>query len=189
MGTQEKILKTRIRRGEIQKAVLQTISAVGILSIALLAPNALQMIKLFDGGKRKNLRQAINTSRRRLVANGLLQYKNGFLRLTKKGELKLEGLERRDYRLPIPSKWDKKWRVLIFDIPEYRRLVRDKVRLTLSSIGFKRLQQSVWVYPYDCEDLITLIKADFKIGKDMLYLIVDSIENDRELKSFFDLKS
>ena len=54
-------------------------------------------------------------------------------------------------------------------------------------IGFVRLQDSVWVYPYDCEDLITLLKADFRVGKDVLYLIVDSIENDKYLRAEFNL--
>jgi hypothetical protein len=43
----------------------------------------------------------------------------------------------------------------------------------------------VWVYPYDCEDLITLLKADFKIGKDLLYVITESIENDKWLRQSF----
>ncbi|KKT75590.1 MAG: hypothetical protein UW71_C0001G0001, partial [Parcubacteria group bacterium GW2011_GWB1_44_7] len=55
------------------------------------------------------------------------------------------------------------------------------------SVGFMKLQKSVWVYPYDCEDFVNLIKADFKIGKDLLYLIVDSIENDKFIKEYFQL--
>ena len=99
----------------------------------------------------------------------------------------LRTLELKDYATKKPKRWDGKWRVLIFDIPERRKSVRDKVRLTLTAIGFKRLQNSVWVYPYDCEDLITLLKADFKIGRDLLYLIVDSIENDAILRDWFDI--
>lgn len=188
MSQQEQTSKTRTRRINIQKAVLQSVAAVGLLSVALLAPNAVQILKLFDSKKRKYLRQAINTSRQRLIANGFLKYENGFLGLTKKGENKLWEIEQRNYKIPPHKQWDRKWRVLIFDIPERKRNLRDKVRLTLSSIGFKRLQHSVWVYPHDCEDLITLIKADFKIGKELLYLIVDSIENDRNLREYFGLK-
>jgi CRISPR-associated endonuclease Cas2 len=77
--------------------------------------------------------------------------------------------------------------MLIFDISEKRRGTRDKVRNTLISIGFIHLQDSVWVYPYDCEDLITLLKADFMIGKDLLYVIADKIENDIELHKKFGL--
>ena len=46
-----------------------------------------------------------------------------------------------------------KWRVIIFDIPE-----KEKMRLQISYLfkqsGLYRLQDSVWVYPYDCEDII-----------------------------------
>ena len=59
------------------------------------------------------------------------------------------------------------------------------MRRTLTAVGFVRLQDSVWLYPYDCEDLIVLLKADFKIGKDLLYLIVDSLENDTAFRKFF----
>ena len=79
--------------------------------------------------------------------------------------------------------------MLIFDIPEKRKSLREKVRTTLVSLGFKRLQDSVWVYPDDCEDLITLLKADFRVGKDLLYLIVDTIENDRVLREYFGITS
>ena len=187
MGAQEKISRTRTRGANIQKAVLKSVTTVGLLSVALLAPNAMQILKLFDKNKKRNFIQAVNTSRRRLIEGGLLKYNDGFLEITKKGEQKLYELEKHDYKLPHHKRWDKKWRVLIFDIPEKKRTLRDKVRLTLSSIGFKHLQHSVWVYPHDCEDLITLIKSDFKIGKDLLYLIVDSIENDTELKKWFGL--
>jgi len=85
-------------------------------------------------------------------------------------------------------RWDGRWRVLIFDIPEERKLLREKVRHTLVSIGFERLQDSVWIYPYDCEDLIALIKVDFQIGREVLYLIVDSLENDGHLRKLFGLK-
>ena len=187
MGTQERLSRVRTRKSNVQKAVLQSVAAVGLLSVALLAPNAMQIFKLFDKNKRRNFTQAVNTSRRRLVNAGFLKYENGFLELTKEGEAKLHQLEQYDYKLPRPKRWDKKWRVLIFDIPERRRATRDKVRNTLTSIGFKRLQHSVWVYPYDCEDLITLLKADFRISKDLLYLIVDSIENDSKLKTWFGL--
>ncbi|KKU67532.1 MAG: hypothetical protein UX89_C0014G0002 [Parcubacteria group bacterium GW2011_GWA2_47_16] len=111
----------------------------------------------------------------------------GLLRLTPKGETKLRQLKLREYKIKKPKRWDNKWRVLTFDIREERRATRDKIRRTLTVIGFIRLQDSVWVYPYDCENLTTLLKADFKIGKDVLYIIADSIENDSWLRKQFSL--
>lgn len=190
MGKLEKESHIRNRGAHLQRAILKSVAMAGVLSVAVVAPNALRIFKMLGVDKMldRNTRQGINVSRRRLVERGLLSYtKEGFVELTKKGEQKLYDMEKCDYALPRPQRWDKKWRILIFDIPEKKRLIRDKVRLTLSSIGFKRLQHSVWVYPYDCEDLITLIKTDFKIGKDLLYLIVDSIENDRPILKWFGL--
>lgn len=189
MGTLEKNLHNRMRRGLIQKIILSTVTTAGLLSVAVLAPNALQMLRLFGFGKSKRQKEIIANSRKKLTSAGLLEYaENGFLRLTPKGEAKLRWLELNDYKLKKPKRWDKKWRVIIFDVHEGRKYIRDKIRRTLVGIGFVRLQYSVWVYPYDCEDLITLLKADFKIGKEVLYLIVDTIENDAVLKKQFGLK-
>ena len=49
------------------------------------------------------------------------------------------------------------------------------------------LQDSVWLYPYDCEDLVTLLKADLKIGNAILYIIAEKIENDSHLKAHYHL--
>ena len=57
----------------------------------------------------------------------------------------------------------------------------------MREIGFVRLQDSVWVYPYDCEDFIALLKAELKIGRDVLYAIVDTIEHDKNLRQHFNL--
>ncbi|MBI5742651.1 MAG: hypothetical protein HZA25_02340 [Candidatus Niyogibacteria bacterium] len=108
--------------------------------------------------------------------------------LTPKGEAALRKLELNEYQICRPKRWDGKWRVLIFDIPEKRRMLRELVRRTLSAIGFIRIQDSVWLHPYDCEDLITLLKADFKIGKDLLYLVVEQMEYDARYRDHFDLK-
>ena len=73
-------------------------------------------------------------------------------------------------------------------IPEHLRFVRDQIRATLVSVGFRRLQDSVWIYPYDCEELIILLKADLEIGKDLLYMIVDTLEADEDIIDYFGLK-
>jgi DNA-binding transcriptional regulator PaaX len=183
-------IKKEIRATKIQKVVLQTIATAGILSVALLAPNALQALKIFGINKKSkiNRERSINISRERLIKKGLVEYsKNGMLSLTITGQKQLAKIERMEFKVKIPKKWDGKWRVLIFDIQERKRLTRDKIRVTLNYIGFIKLQNSVWVYPYDCEDLITLLKADFGIGREVLYMIVDKIENDKTLRSHFKL--
>ena len=188
MGVLEQSSRKRTRNKNLQKIVLQTVAAAGFLSVALLAPNALQALRQVGLFPKHRQKEIFNSSRNRLVKAGLLAYEGKFIRLTAKGEAKLCQLERHDYKLARPKRWDKKWRILIFDIPERRRALRARIRRTIVSVGFMRLQKSVWVYPYDCEDFVNLIKADFKIGKDLLYLIVDSIENDKFIKKYFQLQ-
>lgn len=192
MGTLELKSKEKTRKRNLQRAILATVSAAGFLSLAIVAPNALQMLPKLGmlDMRHPRRKELINRARDRLIAAGLLERdEKGYVRLTRKGAARLRRLEVYDYTLKPPKNWDEKWRMLIFDIPEYRKSLRDKVRRTLSSIGFERLQDSVWIYPYDCEDLVTLLKADFKIGKDLMYLIVESIENDSGLRKQFGLPS
>ena len=187
MGLIENKSKIRKSKGDVQKAILTSVKIAGLLSVALLAPNSIKYLKSFGFIPGNRQKEIIKESRDKLVKSELLKYEDGFLCLTNKGKTKLEVLEVRDWKLDKPKKWDGRWRMLIFDIPEKKRPLREKIRRTLMHIGFVKLQDSVWIYPYSCEDLVTLLKADFKVGKDLLYLIVDSIENDKHFRVLFNL--
>lgn len=187
MGLIETEFRKRKKKDELQKIILATIATAGIMSIAIMAPNVIQALDKLGLTKLKRQKEIITLTRKRLVNAGLLKYEGKFLRLTPEGETKLRQLELHDYKFKKPKRWDKKWRLIIFDIKESRQGLRDKVRQTLMAIGFRRLQNSVWVYPYPCDDLITLLKADFKIGSELLYVIVNTIENDRKIRQNFGL--
>ncbi|MDO8590956.1 MAG: hypothetical protein Q7R65_03180 [bacterium] len=184
-GNLEKEIRRRTKRKNLQKIILGTVATAGLLSVAVMAPNvfgSMAKLGLLPGKRQKEF---IKVTRDRLVDKGLLEWQGNFLKLTAKGEALLARLELKDYKIKKPKRWDGKWRVLIFDIPETRKTQREKVRCTLVSIGFLRLQDSVWIYPYDCEELITLLKADFEIGKNLLYMIVEALEHDADIKKQF----
>ncbi len=173
------------RKNRTKYLILETIKIAGVLSVALVAPNILSGLAKLGVIATPRAGEIAKRSYTRMVAAGLVKFDGKFLRLTEKGKFELDRMSMATIK---PKKWDRKWRVLIFDIPDYRRSLRDKVRRTLRMIGFERLQDSVWIYPYDCEDHITLLKADFKVGKDMLYMVVDSLEGDSWLRKHFALK-
>jgi len=57
------------------------------------------------------------------------------------------------YRAPVEKKkWDGWWRLLIFDVPESLRRLRNLYRRRLKDLGFGQLQQSVWLSPNDLLD-------------------------------------
>ena len=188
----EKESKNRTRKQNIQKLILNTLYGAGIISVALLAPNAIGALAKLTGTNFRNQNYRVKRSRDRLLNAGLVRLektlKGTFVEITPKGEQKVEKLYAGEAVLKRPARWDGKWRLVIYDLKEKRKFLRDRLRITLASFGFIRLQNSVWAYPYDCEDLITLVKADFKIGKEVLYLIVDSVENDKWLRELFKLK-
>ena len=183
----EESSRRKARYGEIQKLILETVKLAGILTVGVMAPN---VIKATDKlGLISNARQdeIVRSSASKLVRKGLLKFNGKYYELTSEGEKKLRQLELRGYKFDRPKKWDRKWRVIIFDIPEKKKKVREQIRVLFKVAGLSRLQDSVWVYPYDCEDIIGLLKTDFGVSKNILYLIVDEIENDKYLREEFNL--
>ncbi|TSC69136.1 MAG: phenylacetic acid degradation operon negative regulatory protein [Parcubacteria group bacterium Gr01-1014_56] len=189
----ERELRQKIRRTKIQAAVLGSIKIAGILAVSVLAPNvlgALGRIQKMSGHSQPRA-DNIKSAAQRLADKGFIKFekrkKGVFLVLTEKGEQYVRQASLADFQIRKPKQWDKRWRLVLFDIPERRKRLREILRDTLVRIGFIRLQDSVWVYPYDCEKLIIMLKADFRVGKDVLYMIVDKIENDKAIRSRFGL--
>ena len=68
-------------------------------------------------------------------------------------------------KMANPQRWDGKWRILIFDVPEKIRGKRDFLRKELRNFGFYLLQKSVWAYPYNLpQDFFDLWK-DLDFGR------------------------
>ncbi|MBI2020223.1 hypothetical protein HYS94_02275 [Candidatus Daviesbacteria bacterium] len=70
------------------------------------------------------------------------------------------------------TKWDGKWRLVIWDVPEKRRQARDLLRYKLKQLGFKQWQQSVWATKVNCTKLL----RDFirKVGIEDWVMVVES---------------
>lgn len=187
MGKLEEENKKAVRKTKLQEAILMTLASGGRLGASMLVPEVLNSLLNLDIPSSSRKAEVIRSTASRLKGKGLVTFESGHYCLTKSGEEILNQWQMADYRIPRPKRWDKKWRVIIFDIPEKRRAVRREVRGILIEAGFQRLQDSVWVYPYDCEDVIGLMKVNLGIGKYLLYMIVDRIENDKHLRIEFDL--
>lgn len=190
MGKIEENVRKRAKKQNIQYAILTTVKLAGILSVALVAPNTLQLLSYVQGRK-KHEPSRIKESLRRLENRGFVNITKSrhgpVARLTRAGESQLSKLTTGDIQFKKPKRWDKKWRIVIFDIQERHRRMRDHLRFVLGSIGFKKLQGSVWIFPYDCEDLVMLLKREYAFGKEVLYMVVEEIEEDTMLRKHFKL--
>lgn len=191
MGKMEKEARNERRLKSFQQAMLTAVVLGGVVIVAATIPNAARLLKYFPGYKKgARFNYQAKTALSRLATKGLVTFveEDGkrLARITEKGEFILK-METEKRAVTKKRKWDKRWRVVIFDIPERRKSVRASLRRFMSEYGFVRLQDSVWIYPYDCEDLIALAKVNFRVGADVLYMIVERLEHDKHLHEHFNL--
>lgn len=107
--------------------------------------------------------------------------------LTKKGAL--EFIRYNIDQQKQKRKWDSKWRMVIFDVSEHRRQIRDLLRNRLKWLGFKELQKSVWIFPYDVRKEVEQILevCHINIIGDVRFLIVEEMNDDEDLRKDFGL--
>jgi hypothetical protein len=104
--------------------------------------------------------------------------------LTKKGKNKVLRYNLDSMRIKR-QRWDGKWRIVLFDIPERQKPARDALRDKLKKLGFWELQKSIFVYPFDCENEIEFLVEFFHIKPHVRYGILESIDNELHIKKHF----
>jgi len=106
--------------------------------------------------------------------------------LTKKGKLKAFTYHFQKMKTQ-KGNWDGKWRIVAFDIPEKIKQGRETLREKLKKLGFRELQKSVFVFPYECEKEIEFIVEFFNLRKYVRFGVLESIDNELHLKKIFKL--
>jgi len=105
--------------------------------------------------------------------------------LSEKGK-KLAGIYNLDnLKISKSKKWDGNWRVVIFDVPERIKKVREALRMHLRKLGFYELQKSVFVCPFPCAEEINQIINFYNISEYVRILMAHSVDNENELKNKF----
>ena len=174
----------------MQDAVLSAIGIAGILLVSMAAPNALQILGKLGIGSRRFGEQS-RSALGRLARRGLIVFEKSkcktYARITEEGRHVLAFEQQKAMLRDGKKRWDGRYRLVMFDISEKRRKVRVRLREVMRACGLFRLQDSVWIYPYDCEDLIALLKTDLHIGGEVIYAIVEKIENDAKVRNHFGL--
>ena len=83
--------------------------------------------------------------------------------------------------------WDKKWRIVIFDIPEKIKKVRESFRYHLKRLGFRELQHSVFVLPFECHNEIEYLVEFYNARRFVRFIEAYHIDNELDLKQKFRL--
>ncbi len=109
-----------------------------------------------------------------------------FFHLTPKGKLQI--LKYLQLERLKAGKWDGRWRVIIFDLPETIKKWREYLRTELKNLGFYPLQESVYITPYPVTGEIDHLLKEWNLRKYFRYLTISEIDNEDELKLVFGLK-
>ena len=119
--------------------------------------------------------------------NIIKKINNDYFVFTKKGQMWLQSSFARYFKNKT-GKWDKKWRVVIFDIPQELHKERVKLRQRLKSLGFSSLQKSVLVFPYPCEEEVGEVCNKLGVSDYVDILVAESPgSKEKELVKIFGL--
>lgn len=138
-------------------------------AIAFSAPNprtargAHQAFRRFDELQALTDRQLQDTVRHAINGKYIVISGSGKERrimLTKKGAQLANKAALAALRPPRPAHWDKKWRMVLFDIPEGLRKNRNSFAVGLKRLGFMPVQKSCFVFPFPCFEEVEVL-ADF----------------------------
>lgn len=185
----------RIRRGSRPHQLLKYLAiGSGVLAVSLISPlGGAQLIKAGIHGylrKKKFERDRFLRDMKRLQTRELVDFRelgNGKIeiRLTKQGKKKMLAYELDDMKLKIPERWDRQWRLIIFDIPHRHKKARDALRTKLLDLKFYPIQKSVFITPYPCEDEIDFIASIFDVRNYIIILYISHFEGEVKLKRHF----
>ena len=187
-------MKRRTNTSEVVNSILKGLVMAGMVGSVIVAPNLIQvgdkaLSYLNKRSKKLKDARALYYMKRK----GLVDYrevKNGSYRLeiTEAGRHRQYLSALSNIKVPTPAKWDKKWRLVMFDIPENQRKSRSSLSQKLNQMNFYQLQKSVWLYPYPCEKEIAVIKEAYQIPDDFIILAnVEIIDSEKVLKKHYSL--
>ena len=192
MGIKKYNYYFRKPRSEITKDIFKWLCIGGAVAIAASSPYFVRNLLSSRKEFKKYSNPRISSTFDRLRREGYLSIKNKgnqiYISLTKEGKKKAGMFQLEALMVKRPKKWDRKWRLVIFDIPEKRKIAREALRGKLIELGFCSFQKSVWISPFDCVAEIELLKDFFELPDSEMQLVVaENIGKDSKWRKIFKL--
>lgn len=177
-------------RDERKEMILNILLGVGLLTTAIVAPNAVQLFKYFTPQNSRD-RWKIKQSFVRLEKNGLVKRRttNGedYYSLTMLGNKRARKYQLDSMKIEAQKKWDGLWRLVMFDIPEDKKMARRGINLVLKKLGCVQYQKSVFITPYPCTKEIDFVGECFDARKYIRVITARDVEGVEQIKKVFKL--
>lgn len=180
-------------KSEIVKDVFTWLLIGGAVTIASTSPYFVpNLINAYKKKWNKYPKKKVSDTFSRLRREGLIEITTVnhqiYISLTAEGKKKAGIMQIDKLKIKKPKRWDGKWRILMFDIPEKTKISREALRGKLKELGFILFQKSVWIHPFDCKAEVELLQDFFGLSKkEMRLIIAENIGDDQDLKIDFNL--
>lgn len=177
------------------KNVLKIIGAGAFLVGSLVAPNLPLALKPFvtnqeeyEIWKRFNV-PYLKRTLKRLEKQKLVEFdeEDGFqiAKITEPGKRRILRIAIDELAVRKPKFWDKKWRLVSYDIPGELKRLRTIFREYLRAWRFYPLHESAFLHAWPCEKQVEFLREYLGIGEYVRIFQVSKIENDEPFKDFF----
>lgn len=180
----------------LTKEILFMVATGPVLLSSLFAPNAVQILKPlikwrknWDKIDRRRIHEAIQRLNHKRFIELVEKNNSLYIKITTNGKQLIKNFDYDNLKLPQSKIWDKKWQLVIFDIPDKKRKERQAFSKKIKDLGFYPLQESVFVYPYNCRDEIDFICELLSISRYVNYCVVETLDKrEGDLREIFNLK-
>lgn len=184
-----------LHRKSLTREILFIAASGTLILSSLLAPNVAKLLKPlmrwrknWDQIDRRRIYDAVKRLNNKRLIELVEKNDKIYIKITVDGKNLIKRFDYDDIDLSKNKRWDRKWRLVIFDIPEKNKKERLAFSKKLKDIGFYPLQESVFIYPYDCRDEIDFICEFLSIGRYVNYCVVASLDKkEGDLRRFFDI--
>lgn len=183
------------KKHSIAREILQGLGAGIGITIALSSPYGSRKIiksiksEIFRNKKINEdyLKNQLYYLRKRKLISFVKNKDKTKIELTENGKKYILKYKYDEIKIKRPVFWDNKWRIVIFDIPEKKRRARDAMRIKLKELGLVKFNDSVWVYPYECQREVYFVVEYWGIGQYVHYIKATSITNEKQLRRIFNI--
>jgi len=119
-----------------------------------------EIFKSVFGTKEKDLIKALREMKRK---KEILRDQD-LIKSTARIKRRIPRVEKIKYNLPL---WHRNWTMVVFNIPETKKSLRDQIRYQLKKHGFAVWQNSVWVSPHSLDEMLKRFLTNHNLEKNV----------------------
>ncbi|OGG79169.1 hypothetical protein A3A39_03565 [Candidatus Kaiserbacteria bacterium RIFCSPLOWO2_01_FULL_54_13] len=183
------------RRGDVLEKVL---SNIGNFALAITRHGGNTSLSAYRAMREFERLQELSDSQLRYISRYIVDKK--YITITKRGRLSemtltdagrtfVQSAALRALKLRKQKRWDGKWRIVLFDIPNYMKAARDAFAATLKRLEFVHVQKSVFISPYPCEEEIEVVSDYFGVSENVEIIVAERLSHEEQYLLHFGLDS